>query len=116
MLSISDIRNSLNQTSPLKGPVDAGFGFFTPIINVLTCPKFGFPLIPIFNLLFDEPKALSFKKAIPFASGIIDPAPARFKLLILDNKAKGNSISLSANQISSAVLALNELTFNGISI
>jgi hypothetical protein len=70
----------LNQTSPLKGPVAEGFGFFTPIINVLTCPKFGFPLIPIFNLLFEEPNALSFKKAIPLASGTIEPSPAIFKL------------------------------------
>ena len=116
MLSISDIRNSLNQTSPLNGPVADGFGFFTPIIKVLTCPKLGFPLIPIFNLLFDDPKALSFKNAIPLASGTIEPSPAIFRLLILDNKAKGNSISLSANQTSSAVLALKELTLNGISI
>ena len=43
-LSNSDIRNSLNQTSPQEFiPVDPEF--LIPTINTLISPKFGFPFI-----------------------------------------------------------------------
>ena len=66
LLSISDMRNSLNQTSPRSGFPE--FLFFTPTIKVLTNPKFGFPLIPNVNLLSEEPMASSSTKPIPFGS------------------------------------------------
>ena len=58
-LSMSDKRNSLNQTSPLtslginvppEGSVPPVVLFFIPTIKVLTNPKFGFPRTPSFNL------------------------------------------------------------------
>ena len=41
-------RSSLNQTSPRILSIETSpvFEFLNPIINVLTSPKFGFPLIP----------------------------------------------------------------------
>ena len=57
LLSISAKRNSLNQTSPRIGSLNSSL--FTPTIKVLTKPKFGFPLIPIRNLLVLPDKELS---------------------------------------------------------
>ena len=45
--SNSAIRSSLNQASPLILVLSL---FFIPTINVRINPKFGFPLIPSFNL------------------------------------------------------------------
>ena len=107
LLSISDIRNSLNHTSPLMGC--APFLFFIPIIKVLTKPKFGLPLIPRVNLLSEEPisSSSSSTNRIPLASGAD-------KFGLLDNAntlravkyLKGKLISLSNNQTSSANLAV----------
>ena len=65
LFSNSDIRSSLNQTSPLESWVSL---LLIPTINVRTKPKFGFPLIPSFNgFIFPAKlgsKSLSFLKKI----------------------------------------------------
>ena len=61
LLSMSDKRSSLNQTSPfiLSSGYSASGLFFTPTIKVRANPKLGFPFIPNRNLLVFPDKEAS---------------------------------------------------------
>ena len=125
--SISERRNSLNHTSPLKVWFGSTPGFFTPTTHVLIAPSDGLPLME--NLYFFSPGRDEFKSNswIRFKSSSKKVAPLIF-LLAIDlafNFVKisiGISISLSSTCHTSSADRLLEIPleyavgFSGISI
>ena len=77
-MSIPEIRNSLNQTSPERSSPNLTDGFFNPIINVLILPSDGLPLIASLYFFCPGRELIGVNSKISFNSSskyIVSPNP-----------------------------------------